>query len=475
MASSSTQTLYRFLINSAIQRCRSSNRLCRVSIVVKRCLDLDLRISVSDTGDMIDLSEFQVLGNHEFCGLWDGVLSIATTDVHEKEIYNYRVDAFQTTSASKFVRLPSTLKKSVEFSGTDVSLTTKDDKDICVAWMMQFCRKMLILKIPSITVELIVEHMVGSTSSDTLVLASEGVTLPLSTSNIERLSLGMEDYVFKHRNSTDMGCWRCYPNRENLKIGTGLAYEMENLPNDNQMVEAVIVVATVPDYSESDCSLDSVAKVLYFENFVPCSMPTALLGSLARINWKDYGLAIKSHLVDDHGDAVIEWENLQPFTTVELALHCYHKKVKKLGTHKKRLPERSLVKNAMKLSLDDLKAKYPGLFLSPHAVKIKKHVPELSRTIAGLILSSNDDHFTKECAVLLGIQPSDLGKEGRVESCVRERIMSIIEMNDINPRKRGREEANLLFHEGGGNSGDDEGECLYENDYDDASLSQSRT
>ncbi|XP_031501378.1 type 2 DNA topoisomerase 6 subunit B-like isoform X3 [Nymphaea colorata] len=395
MASSSTQTLYRFLINSAIQRCRSSNRLCRVSIVVKRCLDLDLRISVSDTGDMIDLSEFQVLGNHEFCGLWDGVLSIATTDVHEKEIYNYRVDAFQTTSASKFVRLPSTLKKSVEFrqvlwyfppcwffvnfgncvlgnewlfnlSGTDVSLTTKDDKDICVAWMMQFCRKMLILKIPSITVELIVEHMVGSTSSDTLVLASEGVTLPLSTSNIERLSLGMEDYVFKHRNSTDMGCWRCYPNRENLKIGTGLAYEMENLPNDNQMVEAVIVVATVPDYSESDCSLDSVAK-------------------------------------------------------------------------------------------------------------IKKHVPELSRTIAGLILSSNDDHFTKECAVLLGIQPSDLGKEGRVESCVRERIMSIIEMNDINPRKRGREEANLLFHEGGGNSGDDEGECLYENDYDDASLSQSRT
>ncbi|CAN6453090.1 unnamed protein product [Victoria cruziana] len=465
MATSSTQTLYRFLINSAIQRCRSSNRLCRVSIVIKRCHDLDLCISVSDTGGMIDLSEFHDLNNHELCGLWDGVLSIATTDVHEKEIYNYRVDAFQTTSASKFVRLPSISKERIEFSGTEVSLTIKENKDICVAWMMQFCRKMSILKIPWLIVELIVEHMDGSSPSETFVLANEGVTLPLSTSNIERLALGVEEYVFKHRNSADMGCWRCYPYRENLKIGSGLAYNTGNMANDDQMLEVVIVVATVPDSSESDCLLNSVAKVLYFEDFVPCPMPTALLGLLARIKWKHYGLGIRSHLVDDYGDAVIEWENLQPFTTVELSLHWYHKKVKKLGPQQKRLPNRSLVKNAVKLSLDDLKGKYTGFFLSPHAVKIKQHVPELSRTIAGLILSSNDAHFTEECAMLLGIQTTDVGKEGRVEWCIGERIMSIIEMNDLSPRKKRREEATLLFHESGdGNSAEDDGECFYEND-----------
>lgn len=51
--------------------------------------------------------------------------------------------------------------------------------------------------------------------------------------------------------------------RENLKIGSGLAYNTGNMANDDQMLEVVIVVATVPDSSESDCLLNSVAKVIF--------------------------------------------------------------------------------------------------------------------------------------------------------------------------------------------------------------------
>ncbi|WJX26959.1 hypothetical protein P8452_15826 [Trifolium repens] len=63
--------------------------------------------------------------------------------------------------------------------------------------------------------------------------------------------------------------------------------------------------------------------------------------------------------------------------------------------------DRSLLKRAVKLSLDDLKAKHSGDFLSSRAVQIRNHAPDLAQTIAGLILSSSDLDFQRECFSIL--------------------------------------------------------------------------
>ncbi|URD81504.1 hypothetical protein MUK42_04745 [Musa troglodytarum] len=92
--------------------------------------------------------------------------------------------------------------------------------------------------------------------------------------------------------------------------------------------------------------------------------------------------------------------------------------------------DRNLIKKAVKIALDDLKAKYAGTLLSCRSVKIRNHVPDLSRTIASLILSSNDPEFHGECASLLGLQSNDACTEETVDSCIREKIIRIIAMND---------------------------------------------
>ncbi|KAK1281246.1 hypothetical protein QJS04_geneDACA002816 [Acorus gramineus] len=71
------------------------------------------------------------------------------------------------------------------------------------------------------------------------------------------------------------------------------------------------------------------------------------------------------------------------------------------------------------------------------ATEIRGCAPDLSRAIAGLILSSNDSHFQKECASTLGLCPLEVLKEGKVESCIREKIIGIIEMNDRKSKSKG--------------------------------------
>ncbi|XLR23039.1 hypothetical protein S83_050939, partial [Arachis hypogaea] len=96
--------------------------------------------------------------------------------------------------------------------------------------------------------------------------------------------------------------------------------------------------------------------------------------------------------------------------------------------------ERNLVKRAVKLSLDDLKEKHAGVLLSSHAVQVRSYAPDLAKTIAGLILSSSDLNFQEECFSLLGLQSQVVGTEN-MENCIRERIVSVIEMNDKKPHK----------------------------------------
>ncbi|OIW10572.1 hypothetical protein TanjilG_15944 [Lupinus angustifolius] len=123
--------------------------------------------------------------------------------------------------------------------------------------------------------------------------------------------------------------------------------------------------------------------------------------------------------------------------------------------------DRNLVKKAVKISLDDLRERNSGLFLSSRAIQIRSYAPDLAKTIAGLILSSSDLDFQGECFSLLGLQSQEVGTEN-VENCIKERIVSVIETNDKKPHKTNEVEP-FLFE-------DDRvhGVEFQENNYEDA-------
>lgn len=77
--------------------------------------------------------------------------------------------------------------------------------------------------------------------------------------------------------------------------------------------------------------------------------------------------------------------------------------------------------------------------------QICSYAPDLATTIAGLVLSSNDSHFQGECLSLLGLQAQEI-KGKIVEDCIKEKIISAIEMNDRKPQTR-REAAPFLFED----------------------------
>ncbi|KAK9127036.1 hypothetical protein Syun_015833 [Stephania yunnanensis] len=60
-------------------------------------------------------------------------------------------------------------------------------------------------------------------------------------------------------------------------------------------------------------------QVFYFQNFLLCPISSSLLSSLASIDWKSFGLNVKSSAIDEDGDAVLEWENLPPLVHI---FHC---------------------------------------------------------------------------------------------------------------------------------------------------------
>lgn len=62
--------------------------------------------------------------------------------------------------------------------------------------------------------------------------------------------------------------------------------------------------------------------------------------------------------------------------------------------------------------------------------QVREYVPDLSRSIASLILSSNDTEFKQECTTLLGLSSLQSNTETRIESCISEKLARIIEAND---------------------------------------------
>lgn len=87
------------------------------------------------------------------------------------------------------------------------------------------------------------------------------------------------------------------------------------------------------------------------------------------------------------------------------------------------------------------------------AFQIREYAPDLSRTIAGLIMSSSDLDFQTECASLLGLDSAEADEE-MIESCIRDKIVGVIEMND-RKIKGERSNAPCLF----------ECQSLYEEEY----------
>lgn len=163
---------------------------------------------------------------------------------------------------------------------------------------------------------------------DVKILFQQMNTLLLSsaTSNIERLKSGLEEYVVKHGNSLSDICHSCFSDGLHLKVGCGVACCTESHRNTGQVMEAVTIISERSDPTTPCCfrACDSKTEVLYFKDFSPCSISQSVLNGLTSIDWKSYGLTLRS-IADQDGYAFLEWENLPPNTRIDLVLHCYHK------------------------------------------------------------------------------------------------------------------------------------------------------
>lgn len=84
--------------------------------------------------------------------------------------------------------------------------------------------------------------------------------------------------------------------------------------------------------------------------------------------------------------------------------------------------------------------------------QIRDYAPDLAKTIAGLILSSNDLNFKEECFSLVGLQFQN-SEANIIEDCIKDRLISVIGIND-RKRKRNREPKALLFED-----------CFFQSDF----------
>nr|KYP66158.1 hypothetical protein KK1_012442 [Cajanus cajan] len=258
----------------------------------------------------------------------------------------------------------------------------------------------------------------------------------------------MEDYVLKHGNNLSNKCISCFTTGEQLKVGSGVACCTENRLHTELVMEAVIVISNI-SMQNTACFREhgNKTEVLYFKDFSHCTISKSFMKALRSIDWKTYGLNIGG-MVEQDGITLLEWENLPIDTHIDIVLHSYHKQypaqtIIPSAPRKKSPLDRNLVKRAVKLSLDDLKANHSQAFLSSRALQICSYAPDLAKTIAGLILSSSDLDFQGECFSLLGLQSQEVGT-GIVENCIEERIVSVIEMNDQKPHNS-QEAAPFLF------------------------------
>ncbi|PNY05669.1 hypothetical protein L195_g002124 [Trifolium pratense] len=456
MEFSSAQKLCLHLISSAYQRCRLSDQICRLAVGLTRSSSSDpsLQISISDTGIGSSLEEFQDL-KVSFTNVaenWDGMLSIKTTSISDSEIHNYQIN-LKESGSSRITRLPSDTKNGAIFSGSEVCLSSSFvNPDLLLADIHSLLEK-------NIAIQLVSEdYDVPESRYEKVFLANTSEQSPISASSLEKMQSGLKDYVLKHGNNLSSICNSCFTSWEELKVGSGVACCTVNRLHTEVVMEAVIVISNM-SIQNTTCFREygNKTEVLYFKDFSPCAMPQISMKALKSIDWKRYGLHLGG-IVELDGIALLEWENLSTDTHIDIVLHSYLKQYPALDrsffalnfsvkiTYRKMSQlDRSLLKKAVKLSLDDLKDKHSGDFLSSRAVQIRNHAPDLAQTIAGLIMSSSDLDFQRECFSLLGLQSQDVGTE-IMENSIKEKIVSVIEMNDKESDKS-KEIAPFLFEE----------------------------
>ncbi|KAL4586936.1 hypothetical protein LXL04_011584 [Taraxacum kok-saghyz] len=420
MDASSVRNLCRHLISSAIQRCRISGELCRLSVGLKSSPLANpplVRISISDTGVGSCLEEFldvKNLSDSSLNQIHDGVISIATTKACDNEIFHYNIDLKQKDSTKRLAKLPVTPKNGATFSGTEVSFSTFHSIEALQEDITCFFQKMLIIKIPKVGIELIVDN--GEVSEHKCINV---IDLPSET-DAECLKSGLVDYVVKHGNQKDSICHSCFPIGDHLKVGNGEV--CKRYRNTETRIEAVVIISELSEMVDPSCfrACGSKTEVLYFNDFSPVIPSQPLLKALKTMDWKSYGLVIKS-ISDEDEDGLWIFLTCTKCVTVD----------------------RNLVKKAVKLALNDLKEKNTGVLLSAHAVKIRSYAPDLAKTLAGLISTSNDLKFKGECGSLLGLHSHDAES---FEDNIKQRLTSIIDNND-RQTKRTKEPAPLLFND----------------------------
>ncbi|KAL7149654.1 hypothetical protein ABFS83_05G055300 [Erythranthe nasuta] len=447
MEVNSVEDLCKFLISCAFRRCRIVDELCRLSVSLKPAPPL-VRISVSDTGIGRTLEEFQQLkyqNNPILDGKWDGILCIATTSISDKEIHHMKYDLKEVVSSKRLMTLPSATKNGAKFSGTEVSLSIYEEVGGLITMMSVFIRKMLLLKAPKIAVELSVETGGVTSQSENIVLHNECSTIPMHLANIDYLKLGLEDYVSKHGNRLFETCHSCFSTGKNLKVGTGVACSRANGQSGRQVMEVVIIISEIPTSDLSSCfrNYGTRTEVLYFRDFSPCSMSQASLDALISIEWKKFGLVLKS-VGEQDGVTLLEWENLPPRSHIDIVLHRYHKQPMIPLCSQNNQLDRSFTRKAVKLALTALKKSNAGVLLSERAVKICSYAPDLAKTISALIMTSHDSNFQTECFSLLGLQSQE-NKNNVLEDCIKDKIISVVAKND--GISWGNREAPVLFED----------------------------
>ncbi|CAA0833852.1 Unknown protein [Striga hermonthica] len=444
MEVNSLDQLCKFLISTAFRRCRMLDDPCRLSIALTPAPPL-LRISVSDTGIGSTLEEFQVLKyqNDSICGSkWGGVLCIASTSISDEEIHHFKFDLNEVVSSRRLVRLTSASKNGAKFSGTEVSFSVCEETDGIITMLSSFIQKILLLRAPKIAVELIVESC-DKSQPENIIVQNPCGTLSMHAANIDYLKLGLRDYVSKHGNRLAEACQSCFSAGKNLKVGSGVACSRGNQQSGRQVMEVVIVISEAPMPDEPSCfrSYGRKSEVLYFRDFTPCSISQPSLDALTSIEWKDYGLVLKS-VGDEDGVTLLEWDNLPPCSRIDIVLHNHRKQLTTLPCSENNQIDRLLTRKAVKLALTELKKKNAGLLLSERAVKMCKYAPDLAKTISGLIMSSRDPSFQAECLSLLGLQ-SEGNEKDAVADCIKYKIISVVAANDR--KSRSTREASTLF------------------------------
>ncbi|PNT75561.1 hypothetical protein BRADI_1g34717v3 [Brachypodium distachyon] len=332
-ASSPHRKLLHSLIYWAVQRCRMSESPCRLTVSLKSPSELagpsPLRVSVSDTGVGSKLEEFlelDALARETPAEKWDGTLLITTTGINDKAIYHYQFNLQEDISSSaRFSKLATTYKNYTTFSGTEVCLCLSNEADLgeFILWLVDFVRKILVLKAANLAIELAIEQPSSAGSRNVcLPCDSDDAHISITTSSIERLVSGLKDYALSHGNTCEK-CDACCMNRDRLKIGTGTAKNVGRRKSKGLLVEAVIVVA--PTASDLSCWMVncSSTQVLHFEDFVPSPISQSSFSVLMSMDWQSYGFKLKGGFMDDEGNAVLQWDNLT-FARVDIAVHTYH-------------------------------------------------------------------------------------------------------------------------------------------------------